>query len=298
MAILQQQIDFVNAGRLSEAEDLSSEVLAQLCHSAEESLADNPELQEELVLLGHAEAGDWDVVQKMYEGRLDRCSGSLPYCLACHNLAHFLTLMDRWSEAARMAALATQAARQEDLPLLLGMRLDDQGRIANACGEHQAALALFDEGLRALEAKGTHDLVRAFLLIGRAYSHLGLGNLAECEADQRAAWKILQAHWVMRSAAGAQRAFANWWRVQAERCEREANWQSAHDARAVVVHYCREAVQLAETQQIYPLYQSLIPLARELFPLADSLTRLGQAAAAEEVRDEAREIRRRVHLPV
>jgi hypothetical protein len=101
----------------------------------------------------------------------------------------------------------------------------------------------------------------------------------------------------MRSAAGVQRAFAGWWRVQAERCEREANWASAYDARAVVVHYCREGLQLAETQQLYPLYEALIPLARELFPLADSLMRLGQNAAAEEVRDEAREIRRRVHLP-
>jgi hypothetical protein len=297
MAILQRQADLVRAGNLADAERLSAELLAALCQYAEESIADDPELQEELVLHAHAEAGEWEQVERLYRARLDRSSETLRYGQACHNLAQFLTLMDRWEEAAQPAALATDAARHEDLPLLLAMRLDDQGRIANACGEHRAALALFDEGLQALETDKLHDLPRVCLLIGSARSHLGLDNLAECEADQRAAWRLLQALSVMRSASGVQGALAHWWRVQAGRCERAGDWQSACDARALVVHYRRDIIQLAETQQIYPLYQALIPLARELLPLADSLSRLGQSEAAEEVLEEARSIRQRVYLP-
>lgn len=297
MALMQQQTDLVSAGRIAEADALSPELLAELCRWTEESLPDDPELQEELVLQAHAEAGEWETVERMYKSRLDRSSEALPYGSACHNLAQFLTLMDRWDEAAHFAALATEAARQEDLPLLLAMRLGGQGRIANACREDHAALSLLDEGLRVLEAKATHDLVRAALLIDRAHSHLRLGNLEACQVDQGAAWKCLQAFSVMLSASGVQCAFAAWWRVQAERNEAAGDWQSAHDARAAVVHYCREIVQLAETQQIYPLYQALIPLSRELLPLARSLARLGQTAAAEELRDEALAMRQRVHLP-
>jgi len=297
MEVMQQQADLVNAGSIAEAEGLSSELLAQLCHYAGESLADDPELQEELVLQAHAEAGDWEQVQRMHEARLDRRTEPLPYGTACSHLAHFLTLMDRWDEAAPVAALATQAARQDDLPLLLGMRLEAQGAIANGCGEHRLALSLFEEGLRNLEIKSSHDLIRARLLIGRARSHLRLGNLADSEADLSEAWKLLQPLSAMTSAGGVKGAFADWWSVQADRCEREAHWQSVHEARSEAVRCCREVLQLAETQQIYPLYHALIPLARELCQLAQTLARLGQTAAAEEVRDEAQEIRRQVHLP-
>jgi hypothetical protein len=289
--------DAINAGRFSELDDLRGELFDIVDRWAGDNLVNDPDFQEETELEAQAIAGNWDQARKIHEGRVARATGPIERCQACGKLAGFLSLLEEWDQAAVFAAEAVEAARAlEDMEMLVAMRLHTAGQIANIRRQHAVALSLWDEGLQLLREERMHDLIRAQLLIGRAESHLQLGNLTACAVDHGEAWEILQPQSIM-AAAGVQRTVGGWWRVEAIWWEREGDWEMARDAWSHVVRQGRDVVQLAHAQQLFPLYQALIPLSRDLLQFAAALSRLELSAKAAEAIAEANKIRRSVHVP-
>ena len=65
--------------------------------------------------------------------------------------------------------------------------------VCNASADWDAALAAATSGLATIEANGSEDVDRAFLLLEAGRAHRGAGRAAECESMRAAAFALAAA---------------------------------------------------------------------------------------------------------
>jgi len=287
----------VEAGRIREADSIACNIIAPMFQEA----SDNP--TPELLLEIEAErclaAADWEGAKAIYRKLLDRIAASdgleshgSRYA-AFSRLSGLLGLLGDETAALEQARSATAAAREADMPILLGMALEQQSRCALHLGMTSDALRAVDEALRVLGSDRKYDIIRGSCLVLRAELALKAADAVAAGRDLEAARQDLEKRAAVEWAGGARSAMARWYAVKAGLQAKQGDWDAAARTWTKAMAARRHLADLPHTVGLY----TQNALAATLWSYGQALRSAGCQAEAEGPLAESRGIRKRIGLP-
>jgi hypothetical protein len=279
-------------GRFQDAEAAAPDIFAAAIAAAEQNSA--PDWLLTVEALQCEENSDWAGAERAYRQMLalPNPDGSGRY-LGHWKLYELFRLLGRADEAATEARLATSAARQEDMPLMLVWALEAEAACCLRRGQIAAAGALIEEGWAALGDDHRFDQSRASLLSLRARCAVGQGRLSQAAADLDAALALLEPMAVMLMAAGVHGVLAHWFSVMGRLRSAQQDREGAVAAWRQAAVEARHVASLPQVQGVY----TEAALAEYLRGLAEALAASGRAEDARHAAAEREAILRRRKLP-
>ena len=241
--------------------------------------------------------GDWDSALAAYQKSLRLAQqGSVPFAVsrAHDDLADLYYLLGDQESALREQQLATAAARNDDMPLVLRMALEGEARLLLRLGRVTEAAARVLEALKLPNVEKVEELGVARLRILQARCEAEFGHIVEAREILRRVEFIARRVEQMPNATGYQSALCSWWWVEAMCCDIEDDINGQIDS-------LRQALSLARRIAVNPpcgVVYSASQVLQILDRLGEALWHHGDFDEARRLRRESQELRASLKLPV
>jgi tetratricopeptide (TPR) repeat protein len=292
-AMLSSLCEAFRSGRHAEFEALMLKFMAALAENAD--IKSDPGLKWSLVAAECEDRGDWGSAEAAYREKLivrgetghDRLS-------AYKDLVALCRLLGRMDEARQYARLATEAAREEDLSVLLAMAMCMEARLCIEASDYETGGILVAE---LLDTFGEDDEMvnglRAEALILRAQCSLVRGEADAAAADLETAYARLAPWRDMDIAAGTHRSLSQLHAIRGALRAMQGDVAGATESWQEAVARARHVASLPHVNNVY----TKAALARMLERAAGSLAECGANAPTGGMRQEAERIWASLHLP-
>lgn len=294
-SLLYRHRDQLDAGLFSEADESLEAIMGIVLEQALKHVETDSDFQERMLAHAYESRGEWSSAQAVYEHRLAHCDPNdlNERANRFKDLACFHAALSELNLASFYQAQATYYYRQSkfaDVGLWFWLAKD--AVLANQQGRYLDARDAADEALMQLSDERSGDQMRSMLLISRARSQFGLGNLDAAEANHVAAWEYLAPWDAFATAVGVLNTFAGWWGLGACLWEKRGDIKEARHCWERSIEYSRRAVESWDEGD----HHMLLPLTRSLVEFGQFLLRHGEQAEAAEHFAESDQIRSQFNL--
>jgi tetratricopeptide (TPR) repeat protein len=274
----------VDAGLSTDAQEAIEEILSRAQQSAEEH--PSPEWPYIVEAAECESRGDWSGAEAAYQQILtmaEKASQSTVF-KANHDLAGLYFLLGRESKSLEHARCATNAARQDGLPILLLMALRSEAAMLLALNQIEEARRVVAQQGRVLndDREDKYRQQRASFLVQRARCLRASGQFDDAKSDLDEAYAILKPMSSLDFAAGIQADFARWWATTGELCSSRNDHEAA-------VNAWRESVSISKLIHTLPHCSdayTAVGIARMLNGYSEALKRTKRFADAREAEAE------------
>src|SRR5262249_590818 len=162
--------------------------------------------------------GDWQGAEAAYQAILNRSGDEAASSYKAHNdLAGFYKLLNQKEKLIEHSQLATEAARKQDLAILVLMAIREEVAVLLSFDMFGEASRLVAEASSILKSEDSRklDVLGASIFAQRAHCNLLRGDTDAAAEDIKAAFDILEPIAPLESAGGIRSALAYTWTVEA-----------------------------------------------------------------------------------